>query len=82
MAEPLVLKSLYVRRFGSSPLIAAIEFSSGMNEVKLELPEEATQAILSVVADMVAAASREVATALTAQVIEQANNPLITSEES
>ena len=58
------------------PLNGAIEFYGAHGEIKLSLKQEHIAGLLSVMAEGIVAAAREVAQDLTAETIEQAQNRL------
>lgn len=77
------LESLWIRRqYGKTALDASIEFSGQNGKIHLVLPPDTTQRLLAVVADLVVEASRDVASNLTAEVIEAATTtPAIPSPD-
>lgn len=54
--------------------VGSVTFTSNLGEVKLNLDERLSERILNVVADELVAASRNVASTLTAKIIESAAN--------
>lgn len=74
----MIIKSITIRRQGwamygkvkpTDPFLAQIEVESPFGEVKLNIDAERTKEILAVIADMVADAGRQTASALTAEVV-------------